>query len=128
MPSAAATPRDKDGFLLPTEEDLKPYAGEDRIVADDLLSVKWTEANAVSETVKQVRVGEDGTISLPLIGHIQAAGKAANELKNFIAQRFADAAISVPKDISVAVIESRFRTFSILGNVKQPGQYAACQK
>ena len=108
-----------------TPDDLVAEPGDYRIGKNDLIQVTITDLQAVGvETVKQVRVSEDGKIRLPLIGGIDAAGKTEAELEKHIAERYRQAGVVANANVSATVIEARARTFSILGAVWQPGLYA----
>jgi protein involved in polysaccharide export with SLBB domain len=66
------------------------------------------------ETIK-----EDGTITLPLIGAVKAAGKSAGELQKEIHDRY------VPKyyNANLAVtVKSQMRVYYVGGQVKAPGR------
>jgi protein involved in polysaccharide export with SLBB domain len=92
---------------------------------NDLVSVTINDLQALgTETVKQARVSESGNISLPLIGQIQAVGYTEAQLEQVIAAKYQDAGYLKNATVSVQVLEARARTFSILGAVQQPGQYA----
>ena len=63
-------------------------------------------------------IKEDGTINLPLVGHVQAAGKTAGELQNTIENLY------VPKfytHLNVAVTAGD-RVYYVTGEVKNPGR------
>jgi len=63
-------------------------------------------------------IKEDGTINMPLIGHVQAVGKTAGELQNAIE------ALYVPKyyiHLNVAVTTGD-RVYYVQGEVKNPGR------
>lgn len=76
------------------------------------------------ETTKQTRVSQSGFISLPLVGQVKAAGLTEAQLEQAIVQAYRDANYIQNAQVSVVTIEARNRTFSILGAVTQPGQYA----
>jgi polysaccharide export outer membrane protein len=66
----------------------------------------------------QEPIKEDGTITMPDIGHVQAAGKTAGELQNDIYNLY------VPKlyrHLTVTVVPGD-RVYYITGEVKQPGR------
>jgi polysaccharide export outer membrane protein len=92
---------------------------------DDLLGVSITDLIAPGvETVKSTRVSTSGSISLPMVGQIKAAGLTEAELEKAVVQAYRDANIIQNAQVSVTVTEARNRTFSILGSITQPGQYA----
>jgi polysaccharide export outer membrane protein len=68
--------------------------------------------------VHQEPIKEDGTITMPDIGHVQAAGKTAGELQNEIYSLY------VPKlyrHLTVTVAPGD-RVYYVTGEVKQPGR------
>ncbi len=68
--------------------------------------------------VHQESIKEDGTITMPDIGHVQAAGKTAGELQNEIYNLY------VPKlfrHLTVTVLPGD-RVYYVTGEVKQPGR------
>src|SRR5439155_1031046 len=106
-------------------EDLVATASDYTVGRNDLISVTINDLQALgTETVKQARVSESGNISLPLIGQVQAVGYTEAQLEQNIAAKYQDAGFLKNATVSVTVIEARARTFSILGAVQQPGQYA----
>lgn len=65
-------------------------------------------------------VGDNGTISIPLIGELKAAGLSRAELEQEIASKLAQGYIANPK-VSVAILT--YRPFFVLGEVAKPGGY-----
>ena len=63
-------------------------------------------------------IKEDGTITMPNIGHVQAAGKTAGELQNEIHDLY------VPKYYQrvTVTVNSGDRVYYVTGEVKQPGR------
>ncbi len=108
-----------------TPEDLDPDTTDYKIGRNDLISVAITDLVAPNvETIRTPRVSESGTISLPLVGQIKAAGFTEAELEREIANAYRQAQVIQNAQVSVSVVEARARTFSILGAVTAPGQYA----
>jgi polysaccharide export outer membrane protein len=66
------------------------------------------------------QIDANGSISLPLIGTLQAAGRSIQGLQQYIAQQY-DQYLRDPKE-NLQV--TQYRPFFILGEVKQPGSYA----
>jgi polysaccharide export outer membrane protein len=66
------------------------------------------------------RVGEDGTVNLPLLGDLKVTGKTTGEiaamLKKLIEDKYLQRA-----SVDVQVLEFRSRPISVIGAVKQPG-------
>ena len=65
-------------------------------------------------------VSSAGTLSLPLIGDINAAGKTADQVAALVQAKLAEGYLRNPR-VSMEVIS--YRPFFILGEVKNPGQY-----
>jgi polysaccharide biosynthesis/export protein len=65
-------------------------------------------------------VSSDGTISMPLVGTVPAAGKDPAAIATAIQTKLAEGYLRDPK-VSAEVIA--YRPFFILGEVKAPGQY-----
>jgi polysaccharide biosynthesis/export protein len=106
-------------------DDLTSTPSDYTVGRNDLVQVSINDLQAIGvETVKQARVSESGNISLPLIGQLQAVGYTEAQLEQVIASKYQDAGYLKNATVSVTVIEARGRTFSILGAVQQPGQYA----
>jgi polysaccharide export outer membrane protein len=68
------------------------------------------------------RVPPEGTIRLPLIGPVGAAGLTAGQLAATITDGLADGYIVDPQ-VSVTVQEYRMKQAGIVGRVNRPGQY-----
>jgi len=64
-------------------------------------------------------VSPSGSVSLPLIGTIAAAGHTRAELERQIARRY----VGFVKDAKVTVTVIEFRPFYIMGEVLRPGKY-----
>jgi polysaccharide export outer membrane protein len=66
-------------------------------------------------------IGAAGTIPVPLVGEIQAAGYSVQELKDAITNALVPDYLKNPR---VGVDVLNYRPFYIIGEVKQPGSYA----
>lgn len=85
----------------------------------DLLHVR---VFGVEQLERRVRVAADGTIALPLIGGVPAAGLTIDGLEREIARRLADGFVKDPQ-VSVFVEEYRSRRVSVSGAVREPGSF-----
>lgn len=89
-----------------------------RINKGDKLKIDvWQEENLHAE----VMVLPDGTISFPLVGVIQAAGKTADELQTFLQQRLEEYIPGPEVNISLITVEGN--QIFIIGEVARPGPY-----
>jgi protein involved in polysaccharide export with SLBB domain len=64
-------------------------------------------------------ISPSGTVSLPLIGTVNAVGRSRAELERAIASRYT----TFVKDAKVTVNVIEFRPFYIMGEVNKPGRY-----
>ncbi len=101
-----------------------------KLGAQDKLRIKVFEWRASRGEVfewealnDEFTVGASGTVSLPLVGDLTAAGVTAEELARTIAERLqVKVGLVTRPDASVEVIT--FRPFYIVGSVERPGEYA----
>jgi polysaccharide biosynthesis/export protein len=88
-------------------------------VADKLRITVWKDTDLSTEA----SVRPDGTITMPLVGDLKAAGRTANELKQEISGRlgrYLKEAI-----VTVAVTEVNSYHFTVEGNVTHPGVFTS---
>ncbi len=108
-----------------TAADLVPSSHDYVIGKNDLITISITDLVGPGvETVKSSRVSESGNISLPLVGQVKASGLTEAQLEEAIVAAYRDANIIQNATVSATVAEARNRTFSIIGSVTQPGEYA----
>ncbi|NPV83594.1 MAG: hypothetical protein HPY46_08445 [Candidatus Aminicenantes bacterium] len=88
-----------------------------RIGAKDLLEIKVYELPELNQTV---RVAEDGTITLAVIGPVPASGLTAQELEKRIAAILDE---KYTKGAHVTVIIREHQKIAVLGAVAKPGLY-----
>lgn len=111
-----------------TPEDLEVVSKDYVIGKNDLINVSVTDLVGPGvETTKTTRVSESGNISLPLIGQVHAEGLTEAQLEQAIIDAYRNANLIQNAQVSVTVAEARARTFSALGAVTAPGQYAILQ-
>ena len=90
------------------------------IGASDIVRVTvWKDPNLSTEA----RVRPDGTITLPLVGEVVAAGRTALELQAQVAERLT--AFAKDAVVTVAVVEVNSYRFTVAGNVEHPGVYTS---
>jgi polysaccharide biosynthesis/export protein len=77
----------------------------------------------VPDLSKTVQVADDGSITYPLIGQVQAAGKTAHELEADLKHRLGEKYLRSPQ-ITVLVKEYNSQRVTISGAVKTTGVYA----
>ncbi|MBA4136519.1 MAG: sugar transporter [Opitutus sp.] len=72
---------------------------------------------------RQVRISQEYTINLPLIGSVDLTGKSARQAEEMIRARY-DADFLKNPQITITVIEYTPRTVQVLGAVNSPGAIA----
>jgi len=92
---------------------------EYRLAPGDVLLVKVFQ---VDDLERQVRVDNDGKLSLPLIGSIPAAGLGVAELERQVADRYRNGFLQDPQ-VSIFVQEANGRRVTVTGAVDEPGIY-----
>lgn len=90
-----------------------------RIGSGDLLQVSVFAA----EYNHEVRVAEDGTISLPLVEQVHVAGLTPSELAADLQTRFSKGGYFNNPQVEVFVKEFASQSVSVLGEVQKPGVY-----
>lgn len=84
---------------------------------DDKLALNvYGEASLSGEQ----QVGPDGSIAVPLIGKVRAAGRTVDTVSSEVRDRLAAGFLKNPS-VSIAILT--FRPFYILGEVNRPGEY-----
>jgi polysaccharide biosynthesis/export protein len=99
--------------------DLSSPLGDYQIGPEDLLEISVLEAPDLNHTV---RVADDGTVSLALIGSVEVAGLSTREAQAAIADRLRQTYMKDPQ-VSVFVQEMRSHPVSVFGAVEKPGVY-----
>jgi polysaccharide biosynthesis/export protein ExoF len=97
-----------------------PAFGDDyRLGISDRLKIKvqeWPDLNG------EYAVTPDGSVSLPLIGNVDAAGLRIKDLAQDISDRLQRRAEGAERPLAAIEI-IQFRPFSIVGDVQHPGEY-----
>jgi polysaccharide export outer membrane protein len=90
--------------------------------SSDLLRVNvWHNPDLSGEAI----IRPDGTISLPLVGDIRAAGRTAGQVREEIAQRLRTFVKDESAVVTVAVAAINSYRFTVSGNVEHPGAFTA---
>jgi len=112
---ASATPVTGQNAL----PDLGQIRGDYVIGKQDLLQISVFDLEALNQTV---RVQDDGTISLPLIGNLHADGMTRSALEKAIADHLSPKFVIDPQ-VSVFVKSYESKKVTVLGAVKLPGSF-----
>lgn len=104
----------------PAPVDLLAKALDDyRIGPSDLIEISVFQAPELSRTV---RVGARGTLTLPLIGQINAGGLTGHELEMLIARKLSENYLQDPQ-VSVFIKEYISQRVTVEGSVNKPGVF-----
>lgn len=90
-----------------------------KIGSEDVLQITVFNVPDLNETV---RVANDGTIALPLLGRITASGLTADQLRDKLEKALGKNLLQNPQ-VSVFVSQFQARPVSIVGAVEKPGLY-----
>src|SRR5262245_24446385 len=91
-----------------------------RIGAGDVLRIDVIGRQDVSNTYT---VSSEGTVTLPVVGTVAAAGKTPNELASDLSRRFSLFGRDIPQ-VRVTVTDYKRRSVYVLGAVLLPGVYS----
>jgi polysaccharide export outer membrane protein len=99
-----------------------PRKGEFILGASDVLKITvWRNPELSTDAI----VRPDGTISMPLVGDLQAAGQTTVQLKDEIVKRLRAYLKEEAASVTVAVTAINSYRFVISGNVEHPGAFAS---
>ena len=114
MPGVSAADKQGERYTLGPLDWVRVKVYEWRASRDEVF--EWKALN------DQFAIGPEGTLSLPLIGEVEAAGLNTVELCQRIAERFRERmGFAEPPSVSVEVV--KFRPFYIVGDVHAPGEF-----
>ncbi len=99
-----------------------PRKREFVIGASDALKITVWKNPELSTDAK---VRPDGTITMPLIGDVQAAGRTPGELKQEITHRLAAYVKDESQAVTIAVVEVNSYRFTVSGNVERGGIFTS---
>lgn len=71
-------------------------------------------------SLKKVRVGADGSVSMPLLGQVKVGGYSIRKLEDRLTSMLAAGYLRDPK-VTVSVLD--YRPFFVYGEVNKPGGY-----
>jgi len=96
-----------------------PVVGaEYRIGSEDVLEIKFWQDPAFNT---QTRVGQDGMITIDIIGKIQAAGKTTNQLQDDVVRQIARLNNKISQAV-VIVVEYNYNHVFVTGQVTMAGK------
>ena len=75
-----------------------------------------------AELSKEVQIGADGEVALPLIGQVKAGGRTTAELAKDVRTRLMGAYVRDPQ-VSINIKEATSQVITVDGEVREPGLY-----
>ena len=96
-----------------------PGRSDYRIGRQDLLEIKVFDVEELNQTV---RVADDGSISMPLLGRLEISGLTKTTLEAKIAGLLEERYVRDPQ-VTVFVKEYESKSVAVSGAVKRPGSY-----
>jgi polysaccharide export outer membrane protein len=90
-----------------------------KVGRQDLLEIKVFDLEELNQTV---RVADDGSITVPLLGRLQVAGLTKGELEGLIARLLEERFVRDPQ-VTIFVKEYESKKVAVSGAVKKPGTY-----
>lgn len=111
----------------PVPADLVPEVKEYTLAPGDVVRVEIFELVAPGTPwVKETRINEVGVLGIQNVGNLKVSGLTPSQLEQKIAQELVERDI-LPREpgpqVSVLLLDSRAKLFSILGAVTRPGAY-----
>ena len=97
----------------------KPGSSAYKIGPQDVLDVSVFK---VPELSRSVQVADSGTVNLPLVGEVPAAGRTAQEMERDLESKLGKKYLQSPQ-VSVYIKEYNSQRVTIDGAVKKPGVY-----
>ena len=96
-----------------------PGGSDYRIGRQDLLDIRVFDLKELDQTV---RVSDDGSITLPLLGRLSVAGLSKSGLEHLIAELLEARFVRDPQ-VTIFVREYESKKVAVSGAVKRPGSY-----
>jgi polysaccharide biosynthesis/export protein len=89
---------------------------------DDLIAV---EVYGVPDYKIQQRIAQDGTVQLPLVGKVKAAGTTVQQLETTLADNLSQNGIIRNPQVTVHAVERPWAVVTVSGAVEKPGVFPA---
>jgi polysaccharide biosynthesis/export protein len=112
-------PADVPPLPPPPPTFLQKGGSDYRIGRQDLLEISVFDLKELDQTV---RVADDGSITLPLLGRLQVAGLTKGELEGLIARLLSERYVRNPQ-VTIFVKEYESKKVAVSGAVKKPDTY-----
>jgi len=110
----------KTAFLIFVLSAVAGYTQVYTIGVGDILDIEIIQPDKMTS---RVTVSPGGDISVPYIGSVYVKGRTISSTQSLILQKLASGYLKYPV-VTVALVESRSRSFTISGEIIKPGNYA----
>jgi polysaccharide biosynthesis/export protein len=87
---------------------------------EDVLSIDVFDVPELSKLA--VQVANDGSISVPLLGNVKAAGLTQRQLRDELAEKWGEKYLEHPQ-VMLTIEQFKSRPVSVVGAVAKPGEY-----
>ena len=105
-------------------DDLKVTATDYRVGPGDLIQVTIQDLSSTGlQQLETKQVSESGKISLPYISQLPVTGLTEPEIEAAVIKAYADAQILTNATVSVAVVSSQNKQYTISGSINLPAAY-----
>ena len=115
--SAVRTPQSRPELPAPAKS--AEQSGDYLIAPRDQLAI---QVHGHDDLTRTVRVSENGSVTLPLVGEVAVAGLTTREIEQKVEGTLKPAYLKNPR-VTVSVSEFQGRQFAVVGAVNQPGAY-----
>jgi len=102
-----------------TPASAKPGSGAYKIGPNDVLQISVFKVPELSQTVE---VAETGTVNVPLVGDVPAAGNTARELEQDLTSKLGANYLKNPQ-VTVSIKDYKSQHVTLAGDIKTPGVY-----
>jgi polysaccharide biosynthesis/export protein len=106
---------------LPLDTNFGGPLGPNYVVGpEDVLTLTVFDVPELKDLL--VRVANDGTISLPLLGRVKAAGLTTEQLRHELEEKWGEKYLQDPQ-VTIFIRQFRAKPVSVIGAVEKPGLY-----
>jgi protein involved in polysaccharide export with SLBB domain len=94
----------------------------------DKLNIQIVNGGALNDALSGITIGAAGTISIPYLGNVQAAGLTSGELEAKIGELLAERQLLKNPEVLVYITDYKAKPFFVMGEVDNPGEYMMSQE
>jgi len=94
----------------------------------DRLSMKVIGGGVINDALGSLTIANSGTITIPYLGNVEAAGLTAGQLEDKVAALLTDRQLLKDPEVLVYVTDYKARPIFVMGEVDNPGEYMMSQE